>query len=241
MGRHASKFKLSALVLAGLLAGCPSHTVLEAPAPRLEAMPYAAAEGAVQLGADPYVQPGRVKAVFGEDLAAAEVIPVQVVVRNGGEGLVRVEEKNFKLSLPGDEVVAPRAGSEVAALFGSGLGAWSHASTGIGLAGRFGGPIGGLVAGVVGALVGGSVRGAEKDALEERQRDYIRKEFKSVSLAKNESTRGFLFFSPPAGTAAFDEATLILDVYEGSANTARLKIPLKGLAYKGRPAAKAKD
>lgn len=223
---------LKAIALAVLLVGCESYTVKDSPAVKAEAMPYTQAEGPLLVGADPYVQPDKAKEVFGADLLAADVIALQIVVRNTGERPIRVETKNFRLSLPSGEVAAPRPAVEVAALFNPKTGLLDHASTGIGLVGRFAGAIGGLVAGVAGNVVSGSIKGSQKDVFVARQQDYARKELKGVALGKNESTRGFLFFSVPAGTPAFDEAALILDLYESDAKSVSIKLPLKGLGYK---------
>lgn len=238
MKRHAIKTIALAAGLS-LVVGCSSYAVKDSPIPKLDAMPYTQTEGMVLVGVDPYVQPDKAQELFGEDLAAAGVIPLQVVVRNTGEHAVRVEVKNFKLSLPGEEVVAPRPAAEVAALFSPESGILDHASTGIGLVGRFAGAVGGLVAGVVGNVVSGSIKGSQKDVFVARQQDYVRKELKGVALGKNESTRGFLFFSLPAGTPAFNDAALILDLYESDAkndaNSTRIKVSLKGLGYKTKP------
>ena len=189
----------------------------------------------VVIGVDPYVQPDKSKALFGEDLLAVAVIPLQVVVQNIGEHPVHIEAKNFKLSLPGEEVVAPRPGSEVAALFSPQTGILDHASTGIGLIGRLGGAIGGSVANVVGGVVSGSVKGSQQDVFLARQEDYTRKELKGVTLGRNESIRGFLFFSLPAGTATFNEATLILNMYETDTKITSIKVALKDIGYKVKP------
>lgn len=235
MGRQPVKIVTLTVGLISLLAGCSSYTVKESPVVKPEAMPYTHTEGMVVVGVDPYVQPDKEKALFGEDLLAVDVIPIQVVVRNLGDHPVRVEAKNFKLSLPTNEVVAPRPGAEVAALFNQQTSILDHASTGIGLLGGFGGMIGGLVARVVGGVVSGSVQGSKKDVFLARQEDYVRKEFKGVALGRNESIRGFLFFTPPAGTAAFNEATLILDLYESDTKNTSIKVPLNGLGYKLKP------
>jgi hypothetical protein len=235
--RHSSiKTMLLTFGLIGFLAGCSSYSVKETPFIKPEAMPYTRTEGMVLIGVDPYVQSDKVIALFGEDLLAVSVIPIQVVVRNMGERPFRVETKNFKLSLPGDEVVAPRPGSDVAGLFSPHSGVLDHAATGIGLLGGLGGAIGGLVASVVGGVASGSIKGSQRDALLARQEDYTRKELKGVTLGTGESTRGFLFFSLPAGTAAFNEATLILDAYGSDTDNRSIKVPLKNLGYKGKGA-----
>lgn len=236
MGCQLIKTILLTVGLISLLAGCSSYRVKESPVAKLEAMPYTQTEGIIVIGVDPYVQPNRAKALFGEDLLAVAVIPLQVVVRNLGERPVRIEAKNFKLLLPGEEVVAPRPGSEVAALFSPQTGILDHASTGIGLIGRLGGAIGGSVANVVGGVVSESVKGSQQEVFLARQQDYTWKELKSVTLGRNESTRGFLFFSLPAGTAAFNDATLILNIYETDTKTTSIKVALKGLDYKVKPA-----
>lgn len=58
-------------------------------------------------------------------------------------------------------------------------------------------------------------------------------------LGMNESTRGFLYFSLPAGTPAFDEATLVLELSESQLDVTSVRVPLKGLGYRG-PSGKGK-
>src|SRR5512135_662724 len=95
MGCQLIKTILLTVGLISLLAGCSSYRVKESPVAKLEAMPYMQTEGRVVIGVDPYVQPDRAKALFGEDLLAAAVMPLQIVARNLGERPVRIEAKNF--------------------------------------------------------------------------------------------------------------------------------------------------
>jgi hypothetical protein len=74
-------------------------------------------------------------------------------------------------------------------------------------------------------------------AWNERLADYSNKELPDVVLYKGDSRHGFLFFMPPPGTPAFNEATLKLSwVNDDKAPSSVIHIPLKGLEFKGSPA-----
>jgi hypothetical protein len=195
-------------------------------------MTFTQAEGTVAVGVDPYLRADRSQAVFGADLPAAAVVPLQVVIRNLGQRPVRIEVRNFRLSLPDQEVVGSRPAAEVAALLSRPSGAANQASTGIGVLGGLGGAIGGLAAKAVGGAVSETIQGSEQEAFAARRADYARKQLKDVVLGVGESTRGFLFFGLPDGTASLDEATLVLDLPDGGAS---VRVPLTGLGYRAGP------
>lgn len=224
------------LMLFMLLAGCSSYTAKEPPAPKLEAMPHSQTQNDLTVAVEPYSKPEKLEELFGEDLTAKDVITLHIVVRNQADKAVTLDAKSFKLGLPGGEVVAARPGGEVAVLFDSQGHAVEYATTGIGLLSRFAGPFGGLIAMVVNGAVNGTVKGSQGKASADRQQDFMRKEFHGLSLGKDETVRGFLFFTPVPGTAPFDEASLILDVYDKENKIDTVKVPLKGLAYKTKPA-----
>jgi hypothetical protein len=216
-----------------VLNACSSYTVTEPKIPEPAAMPHTQTEGTISISVDPYVQADRQKAIFGGDMFAVGVLPLQVVVENAGERSVRIDSNNFRLALPGEEVVGPRPGTEVATLFASHSSAADYGSAGLGVLGQVFGAIGGLIGNVLGSVFSGTVKGSESDALRARQEDYSRKELKSVMLGKNESTRGFLYFGLPAGTPAFDEATLVLEIPDSQMDITSVRVVLKDLGYKG--------
>ena len=235
--RRGRRQAIGALALAlgviGLPGGCTTYAARESPAARAETMPFVQTEGTVVLGVDPYVQADRSEAIFDEDLPAAAVIPLQVVVRNLGERPAAIQVRNFRLVLPGQEVAGPRPGAEVAALFGRRTGVASGASSGIGMLGGLGGAIGGLAAKAVGGAAAGGIDGSEQDAVAARRADYTRKELKDVVLGPDEATRGFLFFRVPDGMPAFDAATLVLALPADGTAAGSAKVALRGLGYRG--------
>jgi hypothetical protein len=230
--RYAIEIVVLTVGLIGLMGGCSTYTAKESPAAKPEGMPFMQTDGLVMIGVDPYVRAERSEAIFDEDLMAAAMIPLQVVVRNLGERPVPIQVRSFRLLLPDQEVAGARPGAEVAALFSQRSGAASGASTGIGMLGGLGGAIGGLAAKAVGGAVSGGIDDSEQDAVAARRADYTRKELKDVVLGQNEATRGFLFFRVPDGTLGFDQATLVLDLPADGAKIRSIKVVVTGLGYR---------
>ena len=223
-----------------LLTGCAAYEAREAASATIPAMPYSVQEGPVSLGADPHVQPERQEAIFAADFAAIAVLPVQVVVGNGGDGPLHVAPEQFTLALPGGETTAPRPGPEVALLFPPERGVAHYAVTGASMAGGLAGPIGALAGRVAGLLGSLMLNQRDSEAADGRREDYTRKELRTVDLRRGEFARGFLFFVLPHGTPPFEEAAL---TYTPSADTAlpALRITLKALHVGAAPAAPEKS
>jgi hypothetical protein len=178
-------------------------------------MPISKTAGGVSVGADPYVQPDRQKAVFDGDLSEAGVLPIQIWLENQGERRVLVRRSDLMLVLPDGQQLSA-AGASIAA---------SRMES-------IGGVVGATVAfGIVGYLAASS---AEEKARISRQVDFRNKELREGALGKGESIHGFVFFIPLAGTAAFNQATLMLkvvDIEEGK--SAPVSVPLVNLNFKG--------
>lgn len=204
-----------ALSLAFLVAcaGCVSYTPTAAPIPQAGSMPAWNTGGAVSVGADPYTQPARQATVFGGNLQAAGVIPIQVFVQNREERRLVIRPSDMVLALPdGSQMNATGAGAAAAKLEG-GAGTTAVA----------------MAFGCAGAM-------AEEKTRAVRQEDYRRKELQDTNLRKDESTHGFVYFIPPVGTPAFTEATLVVrlvDVAEATSFVVRL--PLTGVGFQGTP------
>ncbi|MFQ5520114.1 MAG: hypothetical protein ACE5FK_01850 [Candidatus Methylomirabilia bacterium] len=213
--RRASAVCLSVLIG---FTGCASYTPSSAPIPKAEAMPVWTTEGTVALGADPYVQPDRQTAVFDADLNGAGVLPIQVLLRNEGTRQRLIRPSNMSLVLPVGSEISSAGASAVAAKLES-----------------TGGVVGASIAfGLIGFLVASS---AEDKARAARLADYRGKELQDVTLKKDESAHGFVYFIPPPGTPAFDDATLtvrFVDVEEATSFVVRLR--LSGLGFKETPA-----
>src|SRR4051812_13372850 len=89
--RYAIEIVVLTAGLIGLMGGCSTYTAKEAPAAKPESMPFMQTAGSVVIGVDPYVRAERSEAIFDEDLMAAAMIPLQVVVRNLGERPVPIQ------------------------------------------------------------------------------------------------------------------------------------------------------
>jgi hypothetical protein len=174
-------------------------------------MPVSQTEGAVEVGADPYTQTERHKSVFGSDLTAAGILPVQVYLQNHGAEKVLVRASDMALELPDGRRVSHAGASAAASKLES-----------------IGGVVGATIAfGIIGMLAASS---AEDKARAARLEDYKKKELPDTRLAKGESGHGFVYFIPPDGTKNLTAAVLLVRVVkvdEGSSFVTRL--PLTGL------------
>lgn len=216
-----------------LLPGCATYKVKDAAQAKLETMPHRLDAAELSLGVDPYVEDDREQRIFAANLLAAAVLPVQVMVKNHGERPVRIEPDHFKLILPNEHMAAPRSALEVAQVFAPKEGVGDYASAGAGVLGGLAGPIGMIAGRLLGFVSSGVFDRYRAEALQARQQDYARKEFKNALLAKDQSASGFLFFVLPKETSAFDQATLTLTVIKDPTETASLKMLLTGLGYPG--------
>lgn len=223
------------LVTLCLLPGCAAYNAKDAAQVKLEAMPHVLHEGELLMGVDPYIQTRREEEVFAADLLAAAVLPLQVMVKNNGDRLLRIEPGNFKLILPNEHMASPRSAKEVAEVFAPKEGVGDYASSGAGALGGLAGPVGMIAGRVFGFVASGVFERYRTEALQSRQQDFVRKELKSAQLAKGQFTQGFLFFVLPKETTAFDKATLTLTVLWPETETMTVKLPLEGLAYSGPP------
>lgn len=207
----------AALLLAFALAleGCASYSPTSAPVPKAVTMPVAKTEGSLVIGADPHVQPDRQKAVFDGDLSEAGILPIQIWLENQGERRLLVRRTDMMLVLPSGQQLSPAGASAASSRMES-----------------IGGVVGATIAfGIIGYLAASS---AEEKARTARQVDFRNKELRDVAIGKGESTHGFVFFIPLAGTSAFTEAALILRVVDFEEGTSTpVSLPLSGLDFKG--------
>ncbi len=210
---------MAAIVAGSLGGGCATYAAQVAPVPTVGAMPAWRDEGAVAAGADPYVQPERQQAVFAEALGEAGVLPIQVFVQNHGARGVRVRRADLTLRLPEGRDLSPSVAAVVAAALARAGGAAE---------------IGTLAS--LGRLLAAASPGDR--ARTARLADYKSKEFHDVTLGRAEAAHGFVYFIPPAGTPAFDAATLTVSFVDAEeASSTVVALPLTGLAFKGVPAA----
>jgi hypothetical protein len=208
---------LSIFVLV-FITGCASYKPSSAPVPEIGTMPACRTEGTITVGADPYVQPDRLKAVFDADLNKVGVLPIQVLVRNTGDRSVLVQKAFMLLVLPdGRQLCSAGATAVVAKLEKPSSHFWPTFFLGI--------------PGAVGA------QAADDKARANRMADYRSKEFQDVTLGKDQFMHGFVYFIPPVGAEPFTEATLTVPVVDAAEATRFIvRLPLSGLRVKGVPA-----
>ena len=188
-------------------AGCASSAYQEGPVPlpAVSAMPASQIVGAVAVGADPYVEPGRLVAAFGRDLHKARLLPVQVSIENRGERRVWIRGSEIVLELPQGPQVAPASRGQEERPKPSPGPSSSPALVAVAGTTLF------IVALAFPLLFVALLKDSSEswqDAFQ-RKMDYWRKELKDLILGKEESAHGFVYFHIPSGTAGVWETSVI--------------------------------
>jgi hypothetical protein len=196
------------------LSGCATYNATPAPMPEVEKMPIRYTLGRVMLGADPFLEEARQRAMFDSNFSGAGVLAIQLLVANEGEGKVRVRRTDIALELPDGSVLQQAektvvvyvAGGEIPKLAPNPLAAPLVVAPAIGIPA---GPLAGAVAAVSLAQLAELIAAnARLGAMLENIR---RKEFQDATLSIGESNHGFVYFFLPAGT---ERATLAIPVWD---------------------------
>lgn len=193
-----------------LLSGCVSYTVKPAPSAAVEAMPAVHRDGPLLIGIDPYLDVERQRDVFDERLKNKGILAIHVALQNRAGGRLTVRRDDMRLEFPDGHTLVPADGAAVASRFKGGVG------DDIGPAFAFG------IVGAVAAIH------ARTEANEARTTDYQAKELGTVTLEHGESKDGFVYFMGTSKKTVFDGATLLLMFQEGSGQSHRVRLPLRG-------------
>jgi hypothetical protein len=215
---------LIAILLASVTSGCASYQPTSAPVlaiPASTASSVADSGPALSIAARLHRNPAGKEELFDTDLDEAGIFAVQLSIRNGTGRTVAVSRSDMTLRLSNGREIGTVSGASVAQRVdeeGSVIGA-------------------ALAFGLVGLLVASS---AEDSAKRSRVSDYNNKEFKDEILAPHESTSGFVFFAPVAGTSSFNSADLIVRPYDAASGAVQTAVvPLSGFGGGRTPAAVA--
>ncbi|MFQ5930409.1 MAG: hypothetical protein ACE5MK_11980 [Acidobacteriota bacterium] len=213
------------------LAACASFDVSAVPTPQLEAMPAWKSEGAVQIGADPFIEPTRQQRVFGANFNAVGILAVQVLVKNRGKNPVQVTRSEIALKLAEGHQIRPASKTEVVKYFTPKgdpqlppvgylfLDPRVHAGANLGAG--------------LGTM---ALRVAKAIPEAKRLADYRKKELKDVVLQENGVASGFVYFILQRGTPSFSEATLVVPVVNvEKAERYIANLELKELGFKWIP------
>lgn len=184
------------------------------PMPTIETVPVAKSEQSAAVGADPFVQRERQKAVFNAELGEVGVLPIQVFVRNDGDRTLWVRPSDITLTLPdGNEIHSSRAAA---------ISALKDPDSAYII-----GPL--LLFGPVLAIVASS---SIEEARSARLKDFQSKEFPDTVLNKNESAHGFVFFVPPREAKSFSNALLNVRLVDNTAHSSFvIQLPLTALDF----------
>jgi hypothetical protein len=196
-----------------LAASCASYTPSSAPVPTLPSNARLTSVESYAASVDLYIDSAQQEAVFDGDLHEAGLIAMQVVAMNNGERPAQVRRTDMVLALPNGKRISPISAHSAAVQVG-------EEGSVIGMT---------LAFGIIGGLAAAN---AEETARKSRIADYETKEFKDVTLGAHESAYGFVFFKPPDGTSAINEAVLdVRFVDVGTATGQVVSLPLQEASH----------
>lgn len=199
-----------------LLASCAEYQPSSAPAPKFSPHQIVTESHGYAVAADPFVDLERQKTYFDADFRKAGIIGLQVLVQNRTTKPVLVRRSTMMLTLPDGRKILPSSAHSAAVRVG-----------------EEGSVVGATLAfGIIGGLMASN---AEDAARGSRISDYDSKEFKRVTLGRDESAHGFVFFIPPPGTGPFNSAQLMVRFVDVDTATSKLvTVDLTGLHFPGR-------
>ena len=199
-----------------LITGCYRAGPL--PPPMARDMPVELSHDGVNVAADPYGEVARQEAAFGQDLRKRRIIAPRVLVRNDSASPVLVRLFGITLKPPFGEELFPVQPEIAAGVFRTrpevhGVDPFS------------------LMLGLVVVITANAV---SEGTAHQQAGDYRKKELSEVTLVRGTEAHGFVFFRPPGGTPAFDEAILNFRVVDAvSLRTSVLSVPLTGVNFRG--------
>lgn len=221
--RRRDLFAPFTIVVLLTLVACTSYKSREVPFRLPAAYSNMQVVDGAQVAAQAYADKGAAKEVFGFDIRAAGLLPVQVVFDNAGDhGLSVVPEQTFLVDDEGSlwnlldrraayqrvesssEYATIAKGAGKGGMLGAAGGALVGAAIGI-LSGHNVGDAalkGGAIGGAGGAVIGGSQAGTSGEAGRQIARDLANKELENRTVAPGTLGRGFLFFPGEAASAS---------------------------------------
>lgn len=209
-----------------VLPGCASYTVRAVPIPKTVLMPFSRIDNSVMVAVDPYIQPGRQKEVFNDELKG--VLPLYILVENRGDRELSLHRSAIALELPDGRQISPVKSATVAGRLArepSRVSPSDEVQGAVMLVLLF--P---LIPLAVAAI------DAQKKTQEARVVDYLNKEFQDVVLTKDASAHGFVYFMPPSGTRWSTKARLVLRFVDKTDGTSFvIRVPVSESAFKEGP------
>lgn len=194
-----------------LLHGCASYTPKDVAVPKPAVMPAWVRDGAVAVGADPYLEKERQKAAFDGDMSEEGILPVQLFVLNEGPRRLLVRASDMTLVFADGRQIASAGATAVATRFDQGMG--EVIGWGIGF-------------GIIGVLAASANKETVRTA---RLSDYRSKELAEVFLDPGQSAHGFVFFIPPIGTTGIADGVLLVHFVDANdASRQSVRVPLRG-------------
>jgi hypothetical protein len=188
-----------------LCVGCVSYTPRNAPIAKAGALPVWKLEGPLAVGADAYLDADTQTGAFDAVLTEVGILPVQILIQNRSDMPIVINPSRIALILPNRSPVAPVEARAVVAKFAL------HYGRGFDVgAGAFG---------LIGLLAGRSAVLATEKAQADRHLDYAAKELRKVTIEKEGSTQGFVFFSLPGDEASLSGATLTVPGFAADETT----------------------
>ena len=204
--------KTLVLLIGALLAvaACSAYRPGPLPPVALETMMVSKAEKGLTVAADPYAQVERQQSVFDANFKELNVLPVRVVVENTGDDRLLVRYSDMRLELGGGDQLSPAGTTAVATrIENTSQQFWSTFC--FGLPGAF------------------ATSSSYDKSRSERQADYQAKQFHDITLSKDESANGFVYFILRKESAYPSSAILIVNYVErdtGAGGAIRISLDL---------------
>lgn len=204
-------------------AGCVSYKSQEVSFRPPSAYPNVQIVSGAQIAASAYADKGAAKQAFGFDVRAAGLLPIQVIIDNGGRHPLSVlPEQTFLVDDEGNfwnlldnrtayqrveqssEYARIGKGAGKGSLLGAAGGAVVGAAIGILTGENVGDTImkGAAVGAAGGAVIGGTEAGTSDEGGRQISRDLANKDLKNQAVQPGSLGRGFLFFPGEAPSAA---------------------------------------
>ncbi len=185
-----------------LAAGCASTAAVQTqPINSYEARQV---QGGVEVALDPYLQEDRAREVFStaDQFAAAGLLPVQVLIQNGGAREVKVDPQNFLLVRPNGQQEISLAAQDAFSLVRKAVGLWALLP-----------------------IVGQSAVGVQND---QRLREFENRALREGAIQPEKSASGFLYFRMPTSDANLAGSRLVFLLREGTGRELNYEITLAG-------------
>ncbi len=185
-----------------LVAGCSSPAAIQTqPISSYESHQV---QGGVQVAVDPYIQEERAKQVFStaDQFAEATLLPVYLLIENGGAREVKVDPQDFRLVRPNGQQEYSLSPQDAFTLVKKAVGLWA-----------------------LFPIVGQSAVGVQND---QRLREFENRALHEGAIPPEKSASGFLYFRMATSDSNLAGSRLVFLLREGTGKELNYEMALAG-------------